>query len=123
MVNELTNTTTQGDQLLLHKMAAQLDYFHNDISDMKSVVQELTKAVVKLALIEERQTHASQALERAFSEIEKCHERIDKYDTRIDLLEREQPLQHQTSQWVLAAVWGIAAGAAMFIAKQLGISF
>ena len=112
-------------EALLHKMVARLDNLHSDIGDMKSAVRELTSAVTRLALIEERQTQASQALERAFKEIEKCWARIEatdsRVDTRIDALEREQPMQKQASQWVLAAVWGVAAGAAMFVAKHLGL--
>ena len=113
-----------GDALL-HKMVARLDSLHADIGDMKSAVRDLASAVVRLALIEERQTQASQSLERAFKEIEKCWIRIEatdaRVDARIDALEREQPLQKQTSQWVLAAIWGAAAGAAMFAAKQVGM--
>lgn len=112
-------------EALLHKMAARLDGLHSDIGEMKSVVRDLTQAVVKLALIEERQTQASQALERAFKEIEKCQNKIDdvgiKIDARIDALEVDAPMQKQTSQWVSAAVWGAAAGAAMFVAKQVGL--
>lgn len=110
---------------LLHKMVGRLDSLHSDIGDMKSTMRELTAAVTRLALIEERQAQATQSLERAFKEIEKCWGRIEandaKVDARIDALEREQPLQKQTSQWVLAAVWGVATGAVVFLAKTMGL--
>ncbi|SEQ20032.1 hypothetical protein [Giesbergeria anulus] len=109
---------------LLHKMVARLDNLHADIGDMKSAVRDLASAVTRLALIEERQTQASQSLERAFKEIEKCSTRIDAInastDTRIDALERAQPMLNQTSQWIITAVHGGAGLAVMFAAKQLG---
>lgn len=109
---------------LLHKVVARLDNLHADIGDMKSAVRDLASAVTRLALIEERQTQAAQSLERAFKEIEKCSARMDATDTRIDAridaLEREQPMQKQTSQWMITAVHGAAGLAVMFVAKQLG---
>ena len=99
---------------LLHKVVARLDNLHSDIGDMKSTMRELTAAVTRLALIEERQAQATQSLERAFKEIEKCW-------GRIEALEREQPMQRQTSQWVIAAVYGAAGLAVMFVAKSVGL--
>ncbi|GAB3359104.1 MULTISPECIES: hypothetical protein [Giesbergeria] len=106
---------------LLHKVAARIETLHGDVSDIKGVVKELTAAVTKLALIEERQAQASQALERAFKEIDKCCTKTDTVESRVDALEREQPMQHQVSQWVIAAVYGAAGLAVMFAAKQIGL--
>lgn len=114
-------------EALLHKMAAKFENLHSDLGEMKSDMRELTAAINRLTLIEERQTQASHALERMFKEVEKCNGRIDaidkRIDARIDVLEQAQPMQRQTSQWVNAAVWGAAAGAAMFVAKQAGLLF
>lgn len=106
---------------LLHKMDAKIEGLHADVSDIKGVVKELTAAVMKLALIEERQTQASHALERAFKEVEKCSTKIDAVESRVDALERDQPMQKQTSQWVIAAVYGAAGLAVLFVAKSVGL--
>lgn len=115
------NTQPPNDNAMLHKMAARLDSLHSDVGEVKSTMRQLTDVVSKLALIEERQSQATQSLERTSRYIEKVESKAEAVESRVDALERDQPMQAQTSQWVLAAVWGAAAGGAMFIAKQLGI--
>ena len=106
---------------LLHKVVARLDNLHSDIGDMKSTMRELTAAVTRLALIEERQAQATQAIDRAFKSIEKVEAKTEAVESRVDSLERDQPMQRKTSQWVTTAVYSAAALALTFAAKSVGL--
>lgn len=98
---------------LVQVIAVKLENLHNDVSTMQDVLKELAAAVTKLAVIEERQGQAAQALERAFIALEKL-------EVRMSVLEKAQPLQQQTTDWVGKAVWGTVIFAAGVVAKKLG---
>lgn len=90
--------------------AAKLDALISDVGELKVSMKELTKAVNRLALIEERQANTSDSLSRAFKEIEK-------HDGRIKTLEHDRPIQRQTTDivqkattFVLMAVLGAIVG-------------
>jgi hypothetical protein len=70
--------------LLNHKV----DVMNEVVTDMKASLKELTSAITKLTLIEERQLNAAAALERAFKTIENIDHRVGQ-------------LQHLTSQTVI----------------------
>lgn len=99
---------------LIQVIAVRLDNLHEDVSGMRDVLRELASAVTKLAVIEERQTQSAQALERAFKVLEKV-------ETRLDTIEKSQPLQQQTTDWVKAGVWAVVCVVAVFIAKKVGL--
>ena len=99
---------------LIQVIAVRLDNLHADVSGMRDVLKELATAVTKLAIIEERQGQAAQALERAFKVLEKV-------ETRLDSLEKSQPMQQQTTDWVKAGVWGAVCLVGYFIAKKAGL--
>lgn len=117
---------------MIEVIATKMDAMHADMTDMKLAVRGLTDAVTKLALIEERQTQAALAQERAFKVIEKLENKIadcekelgvklGEVETRVDVLERDAPLQKQASGWVTSAVWAAAGLAAMLVLKQAGV--
>lgn len=99
---------------LIQVIAARLDNLHEDVSGMRDVLRELASAVTKLAVIEERQTQSAQALERAFKVLEKV-------ETRLDTIEKSQPLQQQATDWVKAGVWAAVCVVTLFIAKKTGL--
>ena len=82
--------------------AQKLDTLIGDVGELKMSMRELTTAVNRLALIEERQANAQDALGRAFKEIEK-------HDVRIKSLELAEPLQKQSSDIVQKAVGMVMA--------------
>lgn len=96
-------------------ISMKLDMLHDDVSDMKSVLKDLTVAINRLAVVEERQTQTSTALERAFVALEKV-------ETRVSALERLAVTSKQTNTWVDKAVWGIVIAFALFIGKKLGVA-
>lgn len=93
---------------------ARLGALHDDVGEMKLVLRELTSAITKLALIEERQAQAQAAQERAFKVIESL-------ETRLSTLEKQMPHITSTSRWVDRAVAGTVVGAAVFVAKKTGL--
>ena len=123
-------------------IAARLDAFNSDIQEIKGVQKEMAASFTKLIVIEERQTATMAGLERAFKALEKVETKLEAYTSanretcqalerenadlakRVVELEKSEPMQAQTSKWVLAAVWGSLALLAGFIVpKMLGRMF
>lgn len=84
------------------------------VTDMKATLKELTTAVTKLTLIEERQTHAAAALERAFKTIEHI-------DERVNSLEQYVPANKKISIWLDRATWAGMGLLAMLVLKRSGL--
>lgn len=108
------DTPTHSREGLIQVIAVRLDNLHADVSGMRDVLKELATAVTKLAVIEERQGQAAQALERAFKVLENV-------EARLDALEHAQPLQQQATDWAKAGVWAVVCVTALFIAKKVGL--
>ena len=118
-------------------IAARLDAFNSDIQEIKVVQKEMAASFTKLIVIEERQTAAMAGLERAFKALEKVETKLEAYTAanretclalekenadlakRVVELEKSEPMQAQTSKWVLAAVWGSLALLAGFIVPKM----
>ncbi len=99
----------------------RLSTLSEDIGEMRGAMKELAESVAKLALIEERQTQANEALARAFKQIDKIGQKIEVIESRVAVIERELPMQKQASSWVVAAVWAAAGLAVMFVVKKAGL--
>ena len=107
------------DEAAFAVLAHKVEAMHTDFGEIRAVLRELTVAINKLALVEERQAQAAQAQERAFSVLSKLEYKIDKLDERVKELEVEEPIQRQTSGWVTSAVWGFAGLAAAYVVNKL----
>ena len=92
----------------------KLDLLHQDVSDMKAVLKELTVAINRLAIVEERQSETAKSMERAFSA-------IDKITARLASLEQGAVSSARTSGWVDKGIWAAAGLAAMYIARKVGL--
>jgi hypothetical protein len=99
---------------LIEVIAVRLDNLHADVSGMRDVLKELATAVTKLAVIEERQQQATQALERAFKVLEKV-------EARLDTIEKSQPMQQQSTDWVNRGMWAAVCVLAVFVLKKVGL--
>ena len=95
-------------------ISVKLDLLHDDVSDMKTVLKELTAAISRLAVVESDQGHIRAAQERTFVVLERL-------ETRISALESLSVTNKQTNQWVMTALWAAAAAAAMYVAKKVGL--
>jgi len=118
-------------------IAARLDAFNSDIQEIKGVQKEMAANFTKLIAIEVQQTATMAGLERAFKALEKVETKLEAYTTanretsqalekenadlakRVVELEKNEPMQAQTSKWVVAAVWGSLALLAGFIVPRI----
>lgn len=114
-----------------------------DIAEMRQSVVKMTDALIKFAVVEERQTQAIAAQDRIALTIDRvsarqeAHEKMctaqdkelriliadstERLSGRVAELEKAEPIQEQTGKWVMGAVWGAAALLAAVVAKQLGL--
>lgn len=94
-------------------LAVKMDMLHSDVVDMKTALSELSKAITKLALVEERQSKTAEALERAFKA-------IGRIEDRVSMLELAAPKTKETSGWMDRFILAIIVGAMGFIGTKLG---
>lgn len=95
-------------------LSQRLETLHEDVGEVKVALRSLSEAITKLALVEERQSQTSQALERAFVAIERI-------DTRLGALEAATVDHRRINIWVDRMVWAAAAAACVFAAKKVGL--
>lgn len=89
-------------------LSVKFDTLHQDVSEIKFAIREMTSAVNKLAVIEERLAVAVNSQERAFKAIKEI-------DGRVSELERRAPLNDKTTVWIDRSVMFIVGLTAMFI--------
>lgn len=99
---------------LVSILSTRLESLHADVGEIKSAMNNLSAAITKLALVEERQAAANAALERAFSAIAKVEE-------RLMALERADAHNKRTNKYVDSVVWALAAASLMFAAAKVGL--
>jgi len=93
-------------------LARDVQHIRSDQSSMRSAIERMSEAVARLALIEERQSSASQAIERII-------EMLTKLEERVRHLEIAEPAQQKTTIWVDKALWAALAGALTFIVGKI----
>ena len=95
-------------------LTVKIDMLHSDVVDMKLAVNELSKAITKLALVEERQSQTADAMERAFKA-------IGKIEDRLSALELAAPKTKETNAWVDRFILALVMALAGFIGTKLGV--
>jgi len=93
-------------------LSARLETLHSDVADIKSALKDLTTAITKLALIEERVAITANALERAFKTISKVEE-------RVSALELKAPLNDRSAAWLDRLVMTIVGAALALVWDQV----
>jgi CII-binding regulator of phage lambda lysogenization HflD len=106
---ERRSSTTPSDLSLL---SLKLETLHGDVAEIKGSMNELTKAIMKLALIEERIGTANAAQERAFNSISKLEQRVYQ-------LEQKAPLNDKTTAWIDRGVLFIIGASVMFVIEKI----
>lgn len=96
--------------LLSHRLAT----LHEDVTEMKTAMKELASAITKLALIEERQTNAAAAQERAFKVLAKLEDRVTNLESYV-------PANKRVSVWMDRATWAGMGLLAMLVIKKSGL--
>jgi hypothetical protein len=95
-------------------LTVKIDMLHNDVVEMKTALSELSKAITKLALVEERQAQTADAMEHAFKA-------IGKIEDRISALELAAPKTKETNAWVDRFILALVMAVAGFIGTKLGL--
>ena len=112
------------DETGMQMVAERIGLLHDDISElkdsMKESMREMAIAVNKLVQVETRQEAINQAYMQIRTQLEKETEKREQLESRVDSIEREQPLTKQVVRWVLYAMGAIVVAAATFVAKAVG---
>jgi hypothetical protein len=96
----------------LTELTTKLLTLHNDVHEIKTALKELTSAITKLALIEERQTVTNASLERAFVA-------IDRIEIRLSEVEKLVPINSQARVWVERFVIALCGAMLLFIWEKV----
>lgn len=99
----------------------KLDVLHQDVGEIKAALNELSKAITKLALVEQQQNQIAASVERAFKALSRIEDRITAQDDRIINLEKQQPQHTAVARWVDRALVALASVSALMIAKAAGM--
>lgn len=91
-----------------------MDVLHRDVIEIKAVLRELTLAITKLAVVEERQTQISASMERAFT-------LLDGLERRIAELELQSPVTKRITRLVDLLMLGAVVIITGFILKHVGL--
>jgi len=100
-----------SNDLLGHR----LETLHQDVNEVKAALKQLADAVIRLALVEERQAQAAAAQDRAIAALERIEERVTK-------LEMQAPAAKRASIWIDRAAWASMAAVAVYVAKATGLT-
>lgn len=96
--------------VLTHKVTTM----HQDVMELRRALQDLTTAINRLVLVEERQQQTSAALER-------LEALIDALTTRVTTLEIAEPEQKRVAGWVTSAAWSAAGILIMLVLAKAGL--
>ena len=92
----------------LNLLSVRLQSLHEDVGDIKGTLQNLTAAITKLALVEERLSVTMTAQERAFVAIANVEKRLVKLESKV-------PVTDNAMKWVDRGITAVVAAAAMFV--------
>ena len=88
----------------INVVITRLGILSDDVGELKETLRQIATAVTRLALVEERQSQTNEALGRAFKSIDKIDGKLTAIEQRVATIEKEIPMQRQSSGWVLSAL-------------------
>lgn len=99
-----------------HSLAleSKLTMLHDDVSDIKAALKDLTSAITRLALVEDRMATASAAQERAFKAIAEMEKKVME-------IEKILAAQTKTTNWVDRGIWAALAALGVYALKKVGL--
>jgi len=103
-----------NEAVRIERLTHHMLRIRESVDKMEASMAKMADALTRLALVEERQSATSSALER-------LGDAIEKLDGRLRKLEIAEPLQAKSSEWMMNAVWAGAGLAAMFVAAKVGL--
>lgn len=106
-----------------------LEHRVNSIDDsqdeMKTVLKELTAAIHKLVIVDERQVQAALAMDRLSTRVDEHKKATDdslrRLGERIGPLELAAPQNRQAFGWVQGGVLALAVVTLQFVATKVGL--
>lgn len=107
-------SVSEDAEVNLRLLNQKLEVLHGDVGEMKAALRQLSDAITKLALVEERQAQATAAMERMWKGIANV-------EARVTALERLAPDGQRANVWIDRALMAIVGAVAMFIAKKAGL--
>lgn len=106
-------------------VADRLQSLHEDVNELKDSMREsmkeMSSAVTKLVLLEERNTQTVKLIERAMKELDDQKVEHGKLVDKVDKLAEQAPLNRQTNRMIDALIYAVVGGVLMFIGKKLGL--
>lgn len=96
----------------INLLSVRLQSLHEDVGDIKGTLQNLTAAITKLALVEERLSVTMAAQERAFAAISNVEKRLSKLENKV-------PVTDNAMKWVDRGITAIVAAAVMFVWEKV----
>lgn len=115
MNDDLHSIAKETDDVVrIERLTHHIQRIREDQHAMRAAIERMSEAVTRLALVEERQSAASTAIERIAQSLEKLDERLRR-------LEVAEPMQAKAAEWVQSVLWAAAAAAVMFMAGKAGL--
>lgn len=113
------------DDTTVKIVADRLQSLHQDVNELKDSMREsmkeMSSAVTKLVLLEERNTQTVRLIERAMKELDDQKVEHNKLVDKVNNLAEQAPLNRQTNRMIDALIYAVVGGVLMFIGKQVGI--
>lgn len=113
------------DETTVKIVADRLQSLHEDVNELKDSMREsmkeMSSAVTKLVLLEERNTQTVKLIERAMKELDDQKIEHGKLQDKVDKLAEQAPLNRQTNRMIDALIYAVVGGVLMFIGKKLGL--
>ena len=123
MKTNFENTTM--DDTTVKIVADRLQSLHQDVNELKDSMREsmkeMSSAVTKLVLLEERNTQTVRLIERAMKELDDQKVEHNKLVDKVNNLAEQAPLNRQTNRMLDALIYAVVGGVLMFIGKKLGM--
>jgi len=123
MKTNFENTTM--DDTTVKIVADRLQSLHQDVNELKDSMREsmkeMSSAVTKLVLLEERNTQTVRLIERAMKELDDQKSEHNKLVDKVNNLAEQAPLNRQTNRMLDALIYAVVGGVLMFIGKKLGM--
>ena len=116
---------TNMDDTIVKIVADRLQSLHQDVNELKDSMREsmkeMSSAVTKLVLLEERNTQTVRLIERAMKELDDQKVEHNKLVDKVNNLAEQAPLNRQTNRMIDALIYAVVGGVLMFIGKKLGM--
>lgn len=113
------------DDTTVKIVADRLQSLHQDVNELKDSMREsmkeMSSAVTKLVLLEERNTQTVRLIERAMKELDEQKVEHNKLVDKVNSLAEQAPLNRQTNRMLDALIYAVVGGVLMFIGKKLGL--